>query len=352
MKLPAVLMLFQLVFLLLGGIPAVLTFMNMQGLPWVPILQIFSVHWFLFIYGFFGLLIGNELFAALSVEWSGKIAGRKYILPYFLFTVLANVFAIFYSLTVALLLMVISFLILLIYSSRVYLKVSRIGLKPTIYNYLIIAGIILTIGVLIYQYLFAAVEYYNLIFPVGIIFAVMSRDIGAVTRARVIGWENALALILVSLGILLYPNGWPLMILGWGLSLHASKLYTFKGRRYPVIHSITAWIFLLLSSVMQPLNYDAFVHLLSVGFLFNTIFGVDAVLLDLYSNVFQKRISIKPTYVPYVLLNLGLVTRLAFDLGISNPLLLISAPLQGIGILAFFLNVIRAVVLTGVSRNE
>jgi len=352
MKLPALLMISQLVFLLLGGIPAVLTFMNMQGIRWLPILSIFAAHWFLFIYGFFGFLIGNELLTALSVEWSGKIADGKYILSYFLFTASANILALFYSLTLGLLLMVISLFILLIYSSRVYLKVSRIGLKPSIYNYLIITIILLAIGVLVYQYFFAITPYYNLIFPVGTIFAVMSRDIGIITRARVIGWENALALILVILGILLYPNGWPLMILGWGLSLHASKLYTLKGRRYPIVHLITAWIYLLLSSIMQPLNYDAFIHLLSVGFLFNTIFGVDAILLDLYSSVFQKRISIKPTYVPYVLLNLGLITRLAFDLGASNPLLLISAPLQGLGILAFFLNVIRAAVLTEVSRNE
>jgi len=346
MKLPILLMLSGFIFLILGGIPVVLEFMKIQGFQSLPILPIVTAHWFLYIYGFFGFLIGNELLTALSVEWSGKVADGKYILSYFFFTALANILALFYSTKLGLLLMIASLLTLLVYSSRVYLKVSRIGLKPSIYNYLILVVILLTMGVLAYQYFFTIRPYFNLIFPAGMILAVMSRDIGIITRAKVIGWENTLALILVTLGVLLYPNGWPLMILGWGLSLHSSKLYTLKGRRYPIVHLLTAWTYLLLSGIMQPLNYDAFIHSLSVGFLFNVVFGVDVILLDLFTSVFQRRIVIKPTYVPYALLNLGVVTRLAFDLGLSNPLLIISAPLQGLGIIIFFLNVVRKVVFT------
>lgn len=133
------------------------------------------------------------------------------------------------------------------------------------------------------------------------------------------------------------------MILAWILSFHASGIYKFKGRKYPIIHLFTAWLYLLIGSIFV-FNYDIFIHSIAVGFLFNTVFGVDVVLMDLFINAFQKRVSIKPSYAPYFLLNLGLLMRFIYDLGLSLPFFLLSAPLQGIGILSFFIITLRQVI--------
>ncbi|WP_338598539.1 nitric oxide response protein [Sulfolobus tengchongensis] len=346
MRLPLVLMLTGIMLLLLGGVPAVFEFMSIQGFPTDPTETLFPSHWFIMIYGFFGSLIGNEILVALSVEWTGRTADNKLIILFIIFTVLGSVTFIFKQ-TLGLIFILFSMTILLYYSKE-YLGRSKIGLNPTTYNWLLFFSLIITVALISIQVgLGYLIPYVNLIFPVSMILAVMSRDIGLVTGIRVSrGWENSLAFILLIIGISVYPHGNILMILAWILSFHASGLYKLKGRKYPIIHLLTAWLYLLVGSIFVS-NYDIYIHTIAVGFLFNTVFGVDVVLMDLFINAFQRRVAVKPSYIPFIILNLGLLMRLIYDFGINFPILLLSAPLQGIGILSFFVLTLRQVVRVG-----
>ncbi|MEM3950205.1 MAG: nitric oxide response protein, partial [Saccharolobus sp.] len=97
MRLPLLLMIVGILLLLLGGVPAVFEFMNMQGFFIDPTESLFPAHWFIMIYGFFGALIGNEILVALSVEWSGKTADNKLIVAYLLLVVLGSISSLFLS---------------------------------------------------------------------------------------------------------------------------------------------------------------------------------------------------------------------------------------------------------------
>ncbi|BCU69840.1 nitric oxide response protein [Stygiolobus caldivivus] len=340
MRMPLLLMVSGIALLLLGGIPAVFEFMEMQGFPIDPTSNIFPAHWFIMIYGFFGSLIGNEVLVALSAEWSGKIASNG-LIGFYLVLLVLGVTSFFYNQELGLVFVLIAMAILLYYS-RVYLERSRLGLEPTVYNWLLFYSLIATIFVLSTQIgLGYTIPYLNLLFPTSMVFAVMTRDVSLVTRVRVSGWENVLAFIFLVLGVGFEQGA--LMLLAWALSFHASGLYKAKGRKYPIIHLVTAWIYFLLGSVFIS-NYDVFIHSIAVGFLFNTVFGVDVVLMDLFINAFQKRVSVRPSYIPFFLLNTGLVMRLLYDFGVSSPVFLLSAPLQGIGILSFFLLTLRQVM--------
>lgn len=266
MKLPFVLMLSGIVLLFLGGIPGVLEFMSMQGFPLNPTYNLFPAHWFIMIYGFFGALIGNEILVALSVEWRGEQADDRIILAFLVTTILGSVSFIF-NRSIGLLFALISMFILLMYSKE-YLGYSKIGLKPMTYNYLLFFSIMISTAILAIQIgLGYVIPYLNLVYPASLIIAVMNRDIALVTGVRVSrSWENVLAFILLILGMSFYPHGWEFLILSWILSFHASGLYKFKGRKYPIIHLFTAWLYLLLASIFVG-NYDVCIHAIAVGFL-------------------------------------------------------------------------------------
>ncbi len=333
--------------LLLGGVPAVLRFMliqilnmNIQAYASIFNTPLFYGHWFLMIYGFFMLLIGNEILIALSREWSGKIASNTYILS---FGVTITSATLLYDLLrldlIPFILEIIGLLILLEYS-RIYLIPSKIGLRPILYNYLIVATLIITIFVIIFQ-IFYRIPQIAIIFPTAMIFAVMSRDVGLVLGGKVIDQkEMSIAYIFLVIGILFHPLDFRLtslfLILAWIVSVHATKIYTSQGIRYSKIHLATAWIWLLISAILSW-NYDAYIHTITIGFLFNTIFGVDVVLIDLLLGILgQSRLIIKRSYIPYLLINMGTIMRVTYDLNIMSPLLLLATPLQGIGILLFY----------------
>ncbi|QGA69153.1 nitric oxide response protein [Sulfolobus sp. E11-6] len=346
MRLPLLLMIVGILLLLLGGIPAVFEFMDMQGFFLDPTASLFPAHWFIMIYGFFGALIGNEILVALSIEWSGKTADNKLIVIYLLSIIFASISFLFISQQLGFIFTLLGMAILLYYS-REYLGTSKLGLQPTTYNWLLFYSIMLSTAIVALQLgLGYTIPYVNLIFPASMILAVMDRDVALVTGIKIARhWENVLAFILLIIGMGVYPNGSVLMFIAWILSFHASGLYRFKGRKYPILHLTTAWIYLLLASIFV-FNYDIYIHALAVGFLFNTVFGVDVVLMDLFVNAFERRIRIKPSYVPFVLVNLGLIMRFLYDFGLSIPILLLSAPLQGIGILSFFALTLKQVVMT------
>ncbi|ARM76895.1 nitric oxide response protein [Acidianus manzaensis] len=345
LNLPLLLMLSGIGLMLTSGIPAVFEFMSMQGFPSNPTSSLFPSHWFIMIYGFFGALIGNEILVALSVEWSGKIANNNLIISFTALTIIASLSSFFVSILFSMFLEIISISILLLYS-QTYLNYSKIGLKPSTYNWLLLFSLIITIIILSFQIgLGYVIPYVNLFFPIGVIFAVMSRDLALVTRAKINDSEIALAFIFLTLGIISYSSfyGEALLFLAWLLSFHSSKLYKFKGRKYPILHLTTAWIFFLTSIIFYA-NYDIFIHSIAVGFLFNTVFGVDVVLMDMFVNAFGK-VSVKPSYIPYILMNSGLMMRIIYDLGVNYSFLILSAPLQGFGILSFFILTLRQVLL-------
>lgn len=342
MKLPIALIITGIGLLLLGGIPGVLEFMSIQGFPLNPTFKLFPDHWFLMIYGFFGALIGNEILVALSVEWIGKPADDKLILGFLLTTLLGSLTFIFEK-ELGLIFTLISMLILLYYSQE-YLGYSRLGLKPTTYNYLLFFSLMISTAIVGIQLgIGYEIPYLNLVYPASLIIAVMNRDISLVTNVRVSRpWENVLAFVLLVLAMSLYPNSQILLFLAWLLSFHASGIYRFKGRKYPIVHLFTAWTYLLIASIFIS-NYDIYIHAIAVGFLFNTVFGVDVVLMDMFINAFGKRLKSKPSFIPYILVNLGLVMRILYDLGFSTSFFILSAPLQGFGIVSFFILTFRKI---------
>ncbi|AHC52098.1 protein involved in NO response [Sulfolobus acidocaldarius SUSAZ] len=341
MRVGMLLLLEGFIILLFGGIPAVLTFMDIQGFPYPLPTTFFEFHWFVMIYGFFLTIIGNEILVALSMEWKGEQAPDYYVIG-FAITVLISLLL---SSTPYSFYLVLLALGMLIYHSRIYLSPSKLGLRPTTYNYLLFVTLIVTVFVTAFQ-IFLDSPWISLIFPTLTIFSVMSRDIGLVFGGRLIkDKEIVFAYVFLLIGLLVYPN-WIsslLIFAGWFFSFHGSGLIRARGRVYPKVSLSIAWIWLLLSSVFSITNYDAFIHTIAVGFLFNTVFGVDVVLIDMLISATGVHVKVKPSYIPIVLLNLGLLTRVIFDMGVTFPLLLLSAPLQGIGILSFYLNTFRQV---------
>lgn len=333
--------------LLLGGIPAVLRFIFLQTLnmniqTYVNILNtpLFYGHWFLMVYGFFMLLIGNEIFIALSREWAGKIANNKYILSFGMSVVLATLLYDLLRLDIIPFVLEIIGLLILLKYSKIYLTSSKIGLRPILYNYLIVLTLVITIFVIIFQ-IFYRLPQLAIVFPTAMIFAVMSRDVGLVLGGKIINQkEMSIAYMFLTAGILLHPLSPYLtslfLILAWIISVHATKLYTTQGIRYSKIHLATAWIWLLISAILSW-NYDVYIHTITIGFLFNTIFGVDVILIDFLLGISNRHFIIKRSYIPYVLINMGTIMRVIYDLNISSPLLLLATPLQGTGILLFYL---------------
>ncbi|MEM3939889.1 MAG: nitric oxide response protein [Saccharolobus sp.] len=339
MKPGMILLLMGIILLLFAGIPAVLEFMSIQGFP---ILISFSTqsHWFSMIYGFFLILIGNEVLIALSNEWTRKVAPTPLIVAFGLTTLLANVINFLSIYPLQYYLVLIAFAILLYYS-KIYLSPSSLGFQPTAYNYLIFATLIISPLIIAFQSVFD-IPWAGLAFPTLMIFAVLSRDIGLVLGGRKINsFAMEIAYAFLAIGLLFYQ---PLIILAWIFSLYATKLPIAKGRRYPRIALNIAWTWLLISAILY-FNYDIFIHAIAVGFLFDTVFGVDAVLMDMIVGITGKRVSLRPSYAPLILLNLGLVMRVIFDLGLNSPILILSAPLQGIGILSFFVLTLRQVLV-------
>jgi hypothetical protein len=350
-KIEMILMIEGIAFLLLSGIPAVLMYMNIQGFKVIQAPSIFALHWYIMIFGFFLSIIGNEILVALSMKWSGKTASKKLILTFGSLVLISVLLAILNEIT-RLHFFGFSYpyttfiaILLLIYYSRVYLRYSRFGLKPTIYNYLIVLTLIITAFIVIFER-FYYYPWLALAFPTLMIFAVMSRDIGLVFRGKIVNSKlMALAYFFILFGFFSYPYqiASVLFFFAWAISLYATGLINVKGILYPKICLNLAWIWLLLASIFSLLNYDAFIHSIALGFLFNTIFGVDVVLMDMLIATFGIRVKVKPSYIPVFLLNLGLLIRIIYDLGFSSPIFVLSAPLQGIGIISFFFNIFRQV---------
>jgi len=220
-----------LLLLVWGGVPAVFNFMDSQGFPIVLPTTFFSSHWFVMIYGFFLVLIGNEILVALSNEWAGKEANSFMITVFGVLVVSANITRELLG-TTPLFYLVLGAVGVLLYHSRVFLSPSKIGLRPTGYNYLLFATLILSSFISSFQAVYQ-LPWLALAFPSLTIFAVMVRDVGMVIGGRVVHQrEMALAYVFMAFGLLSYFETTLtsiLLFLAWAVSLHGSRLLSSRG---------------------------------------------------------------------------------------------------------------------------
>lgn len=345
----------------------------------LPISTSVEQHFYLVIAGFFAALIGNEVLNVLSFEWAGRPAGFSLNVAYAALLWATVVAVLGGNIPVAAVTYAVMLTILIYYALRVYFKPSRIGLKPSVYNYLIVASLVSSLAFAAVAHVFKGdVGIAMLYFPVSVIFAVMSRDMPLVTGTRPGGWAlNALAFALITAAFSFWVFGAAalsgiLLIASWVVALLASGLLRMVKKQrffsYLKIHVAYFWmaaggILLLLSSgrneavvsfppiggIMQVISLpglwqDMAIHAIALGFIFNIVFGVDVVLLDMLMSQAPRKIVVKAQagvplmeLVTFILLNAGLLTRAAYASAQEPLLALISGPLTGIAIVTFLL---------------
>ena len=374
-------MLSGVVTLMLGGLVGVCRMLGYQGFDLgviVGLAYAFPIHWFLMIYGFLLSLISLEILALLSFEWSGGVAGSIYRLLYLILFWISVLLLLLGNIEASLLTVSAILIMVTIYASRVYLKPSRLGFKPTHYNYLLTAspgiGGAVILAWLLVRRLSPASPYEiavaSLAFPVATIIAVESRDIPlllggsplrpSTRRSIFIGYGLVVAGIL-AFSQSVYPwfrsfGGIPLII-GAILAITGSGLLRsiLEGVRgglvprymavYSAIHLVTAFSWLIICGALMlayPLMLgfsanprDLVIHSMALGYIFNTIFGVDAVLMYSHMGISLRRAP-KPSYLPYILLNISLILRALYDIPGVGGITVLSAPLTGISIILFF----------------
>jgi len=374
-------MLSGVITLMLGGLVGIDRMLGYQGVDLGVIMDLsstFSVHWFLMTYGFLLSLISLEILALLSFEWSGDVAGSIYRLLYLILFWISVLLLMIGDLEASLLTVSVILIMVAIYASRIYLKPSRLGFKPTHYNYLLTAspgiGGAIILAWLLARRLSSASPYdvavASLAFPVATIIAVESRDIPlllggsplrpSTRRSIFIGYGLVVAGILVfsqSIYPWFRPFGGIPLIIGAILAITGSGLLRsiLEGVRgglvprymavYSAIHLIAAFSWLIIGGALM-LAYpwildfstnprDLAIHSIALGYIFNTIFGVDSVLMYSHMGISLRRAP-KPSYLPYILLNTSLILRALYDIAGVGGITVLSAPLTGISILLFF----------------
>lgn len=346
-----------LISLMLGGLAGIFTMWTWAGWWRGPLLGV-DRHWALMVFGFFGALIGNELLNVLSIEWKGRAAPNTVLIPAALLLWGAVLSTLAEFTAQALILAGAYVALLAYYSAKTYLTPSSTGLRPFVYNYLIIAALAATLFYIVFSpslYLKAAA----LIFPVGTIFAVMTRDISLVTGRRPSrGYEGAAAFLLVTAGLFAWSLnaaqvGGLLIFLAAALSAATSGILrgAGRGKALSVAEILTAYMWLGLGGLLLLLTggsglwYDVALHAVALGFIFNIVFGVDVILLDALMSQIRKKVVVRPRrafpvvgLASYVLLNIGLAAR-ALYAHTGQPLLAtISGPLVGLAVVAFLVN--------------
>lgn len=362
--------------LVFGGLLGISMLWQGQGIGLLRVLLPYTdSHWFIMVYGFFLALIGNEILVVLSMEWSGRPAILD--LQLFFLIMLAS------SITLRILglhylsyvLTALAFLPLVFHVKTTYLKSSILGLKPTLYNYLILTTLIITVGVILYAAygslngVTVYVPIMSLVFPVGTILAILVRDLSLITGVRVSvpGYYHVLMYSLVIIGVLSMPTlaytqysiiPASLIIMGSIMAILGSGLLRAKtSRPLSIIELYTAFSWLMASGTLiitaqltnKPWDYvDAFIHSITLGFLFNVIFGVDVILTDwllayggrggavtVRVGRSMRRSIPKALILPYMLLNLGVALRVIYDIALIPWAGALTGVLSGLGILAF-----------------
>ncbi len=350
--------------------------------PLSALRALYPAHWALMIYGFTLALIAAEMLGFLSLEWSGRVAPLSVRAAVFLGVLSATALMVLGAEVLGLLVAALTLAVLTAYSVKTLVAPSWAGLPPTHYNYLLAV----TPAVFALVSLYAALQELlplprmdpgltGLILPVAAIIAVVTRDIPlllGVNPARLalktggkLRLRAVAAFTISSLGVLLVAfNHWlpggALLLLGAVTGLASTGLVealSAAGRAVPreirvhvASHLALAYAWLAAAGLTAaltglgykpPLAVDAYTHMITLGFMFNVIMGVDAVLLFGHAGIPVTEAP-KPTPVPGVLLNLGLLARLAFDAGIApGGLAAASAVLVGLGIAFFYLRAVR-----------
>ena len=347
-----------LISLVLGGLTGIAVMWAWAGRQ-LPIGLSVEQHFYLIIAGFFAALIGNEVLNVLSFEWAGRPAGFALNVAYaaLLWATVATVLS--GNTPTAVITYAAMLIILIYYALRTYLKPSRIGLRPSIYNYLIPASLASSIVLVAAAHVLGGhVAIAMLYFPISVIFAVMSRDLPLVTGTRPGSWAlNALAFALITAACSFWTFGVAalsgiLLIASWIAALLASGLVRVAKKQrlfsYLKIHMAYFWLAaggVLLLVSPGGLWRDVAIHALSLGFIFNIVFGVDVILLDMLMSQAPRRVVVKARggvplveLATFILLNAGLLARAAYAGALEPLLALVSGPLTGIAIVAFLLN--------------
>ncbi len=377
-----------LALLVFGGMVGIGYLVTLMGssppapLSWTP--RFFTHHWFYMVMGFTLALISAELLVLLSAEWSKRAAPRGLIMA-FVATVWASAFA--YTLAskgLGLLLSALATGLVLLHVKRSLLTRSWIGLPPTHYNHLLATTLLLTLILTLAHALDQLglvdplplnLALASMVLPVGAIIAVESRDIPLLmgippTRAlaekreqirtrAVTGYALSVGGILLlsytgspaslALGGLLVLLGGVIAASSVGLLglLEKTSAGVPKGLKgHSRLHIMLSFAWFLAAGLIamawglgaeMPLAEDAIVHSLALGFMFNVIFGVDAILLYGHAGIPINRVP-PPTPIPTLLLNASLLLRLAYDLAGAQlfGLVLASGPLAGLAILYFY----------------
>lgn len=383
-----------LAFLVLGGLIGISMLWQLQGLSLLkPLLPLFNAHWFLMIYGFFLALIGNELLVVLSLEWSRATAINDLIGFFYAMLLASNILYLVGIHYLAYVVLLLAFIPLIVHVRGTYLRPSYLGMKPTQYNHLILTTLIITAIIVLYaasQSLMGGSELtpmLSLVFPVGTIMAILNRDLSLITgiRVMILRQYTALTYALIVLGILSMPI---LMYTQYmaisGLFLVAGSIMTMvtsglfkakvKGKVLSIVELITAFTWLAISGTAlivgeayQWPNYmwslhDIVIHTITLGFLFNVIFGVDVLLTDwLLAYVGTPTVTVrirnqsipKRLLTPYILLNMGIILRLVYDVGIVSWIEILSGVLSGLGILLFLgQNMVRIIINQRIKKRH
>ncbi|AET32179.1 hypothetical protein [Pyrobaculum ferrireducens] len=348
-----------LISLVLGGLGGVGIMWSWAGASFPLKLQI-PQHYVLMVAGFFGALIGNELLNVLSLEWAGRQAGRP-LLALYAALLWALVFTAIGGLLAAAALIYVAMLaVLALYSGEVYLKPSKVGFRPPVSNHLVVAT--LPVSALLFitaVFLGGSWGVAALFFPVGMIYAIMARDIALVTGVRpsrpYLG-AAAYAALVVSFALWVFGHVRPagvLLIVSGALSVMFSGVarYARRGRLFSYVKIWSAYLWLMAAGVLLVVGgpglwWDVAVHAVALGFIFNIVFGVDVVLIDMLMTQTQQRVVVKVgrgggapvlELATYILLNAGLAARALYALSAAGALALLSGPLVGIAVVAFLL---------------
>jgi len=369
-----------MILLVLGGLVGVgylsaLAGHLLPGFEWTT--SLFAAHWYIMIYGFTAALVGMELLTLLSLEWSGRIAPAwlRHTFLALLWAGVASYVAGYH--TLGLLMGAASLGLLSWYAWKSLMAPSSIGLPPGHYNLLVSLAPALTALVTI-AYILLGDEYLSLarastIFIVLAIIAVLSRDVPLLLGVRptkeyirlrpVLARRAKAAYTLAFTGILLASTNNSILQAAGGLAVAASAAASLASLALPQaleasskgipgeikrnlrVQVLIAHAWLALAGVMALAGgagiigwpaWDMFTHAITLGYMFNIIMGVDAVLLYGHAGIPLSMVP-RPSPAPSLLLNAGLAVRLAYAIApLPGVAAGVSGLLAGAGILLFY----------------
>ncbi len=353
--------------------------------PLARLSSLFTAHWFLMILGFTNALIAAELLTLLSMEWSRRVAPAWVRMAFLAFYWASIILYASGMHEPGLLAAAAGLLIVGAYSFKVLTGRSWIGLPPSHYNYLLTATPFITLAVIL---AWLALGGFSLpmaltLLPVAAIIAVESRDIPLLLgippsrnfmaksrslRARAVaGYAvSTVAILLLAYGM--YALGGVLLAVGGVLAFmsvsllkaveKASKAIPVEVKKHVTAHVALSYAWFVLAGfvalaygtgLVEGWRIDSIVvHMLTLGFMFNVIMGIDAILLYGHAGISLSETP-KPTPWPGLVLNAGIIARVLFDAGLAGGVAaLLSAVLTGLGILLFYVrnmsNILRIIL--------